>query len=38
MRLKFTIIAAVGVCLAGPAAAQMYDPNYPVCIDRKSVV
>lgn len=33
MRLKFTIIAAVGVCLAGPAAAQMYDPNYPVCME-----
>jgi hypothetical protein len=33
MRLIFTIIAAVGVCLAGPAAAQMYDPNYPVCME-----
>ena len=33
MRLKFTIIAAVGVCLAGPAAAQMYDPNYPDCME-----
>ena len=33
MRLKFTIIAAIGVGIAGPAAAQMYDPNYPVCME-----
>ncbi|WP_076866969.1 DUF3551 domain-containing protein [Bradyrhizobium mercantei] len=33
MRLTFTIIAAVGVCIAGPATAQMYDPNYPVCME-----
>ncbi len=33
MRLKFTIIAAIGVGIAGPAAAQMYDPNYPVCLE-----
>ncbi|MGY4314270.1 DUF3551 domain-containing protein [Bradyrhizobium sp. JR3.5] len=32
MRLKFIIIAAIGVGIAGPAAAQMYDPNYPVCM------
>ena len=33
MRVKFTIIAAIGVGIAGPAAAQMYDPNYPVCLE-----
>ncbi|MGX1105784.1 MULTISPECIES: DUF3551 domain-containing protein [Bradyrhizobium] len=34
MRLKFIIvIAALGAGLAGPAAAQMYDPNYPVCME-----
>ncbi|QIG93679.1 DUF3551 domain-containing protein [Bradyrhizobium sp. 6(2017)] len=38
MRMKFTIAAAlvtavVGVCIAGPAAAQRYDPNYPVCME-----
>jgi hypothetical protein len=33
MRLKFYIIAAIGVGIAGPAAAQAYDPNYPVCME-----
>ncbi|MCC8959336.1 DUF3551 domain-containing protein [Bradyrhizobium sp. Pear77] len=33
MRLKLTVIAAIGVGIAGPAAAQMYDPNYPVCME-----
>ncbi|MGY4472907.1 DUF3551 domain-containing protein [Bradyrhizobium sp. USDA 3364] len=33
MRLKFAIIAAIGVCLAGSAGAQMYDPKYPVCME-----
>jgi hypothetical protein len=33
MRLKLTIIAVIGVGIAGPAAAQMYDPNYPVCLE-----
>jgi Protein of unknown function (DUF3551) len=32
MRLKLYATAALGVCLAGPAAAQAYDPNYPVCL------
>lgn len=32
MRLSLYAIAAFGVCLAGPAAAQAYDPNYPVCM------
>ena len=25
-------IAALGVLVSGPAAAQAYDPNYPVCL------
>ncbi|TWB91985.1 uncharacterized protein DUF3551 [Bradyrhizobium macuxiense] len=33
MRLKLTMLAAIGVGIAGPAAAQMYDPNYPVCME-----
>ncbi|GIQ78150.1 DUF3551 domain-containing protein [Bradyrhizobium sp. RD5-C2] len=33
MRLKFAIIAAIGVGIASPSAAQMYDPNYPVCLE-----
>lgn len=33
MRLKCYLIAALGFCFAGPAAAQMYDPNYPVCLE-----
>ena len=33
MRLTFFIVAAIGVGIAGPAAAQMYDPNYPVCLE-----
>ena len=32
MRLKLFAIAAFAVALAGPAAGQAYDPNYPVCI------
>ncbi|VIO76244.1 hypothetical protein CI1B_63110 [Bradyrhizobium ivorense] len=37
MRLRTCVIAALGVCLVGvgltgPAAAQAYDPNYPVCL------
>jgi hypothetical protein len=32
VRLRFCTIAALGVSLAGPAAAQTYDPNYPVCL------
>jgi hypothetical protein len=33
MHLKIFVIAALGVvALAGPAAAQAYDPNYPVCM------
>ncbi|WGR90916.1 DUF3551 domain-containing protein [Bradyrhizobium sp. ISRA443] len=32
MRLRIYAIAAFGVCLAGPAFAQAYDPNYPVCM------
>ncbi|PAY03890.1 MULTISPECIES: DUF3551 domain-containing protein [Bradyrhizobium] len=33
MRLKLYLFAAIGVCITGPAAAQMYDPNYPVCLE-----
>ncbi|MES5486039.1 DUF3551 domain-containing protein [Bradyrhizobium sp. INPA03-11B] len=33
MRLKLTLLAAIGIGIAGPAAAQMYDPNYPVCME-----
>ncbi|MGY3533820.1 MULTISPECIES: DUF3551 domain-containing protein [Bradyrhizobium] len=33
MRLHLTIIAAIGIGLTAPAAAQMYDPNYPVCLE-----
>jgi len=33
MRLRIYAIAALGVCLAGPATAQRYDPNYPVCME-----
>lgn len=33
MRLRFTIVAAIGFGITGPAAAQMYDPNYPVCLE-----
>ncbi|MFB9264987.1 DUF3551 domain-containing protein [Bradyrhizobium erythrophlei] len=32
MRLKICAIIALGVATAGPAAAQTYDPNYPVCM------
>ncbi|PAY03889.1 MULTISPECIES: DUF3551 domain-containing protein [Bradyrhizobium] len=32
MRLKLFAIAAAAVALAGPAAGQAYDPNYPVCM------
>ncbi|WP_407147897.1 DUF3551 domain-containing protein [Bradyrhizobium sp. ORS 86] len=32
MRPRLYAIAALGVCLAGPAFAQAYDPNYPVCM------
>jgi hypothetical protein len=32
MRLKLYAIAAFTVAFAGPAAAQTYDPNYPVCM------
>ena len=32
MRPKLYALAALGVCFAGPAAAQAYDPNYPVCM------
>jgi hypothetical protein len=32
MRLRICAIAALGVAFAGPAAAQAYDPNYPVCM------
>jgi len=32
MRFRFYTIAALGVVLAGPAAGQAYDPNYPVCM------
>jgi len=32
MRLKLYLIAAFALAMAGPAAAQAYDPNYPVCI------
>ncbi|MHC1947431.1 DUF3551 domain-containing protein [Bradyrhizobium sp. UFLA06-06] len=32
MRLKLFAIAAFAVALAGPAAGQAYDPNYPVCM------
>lgn len=33
MRLNPCLIAVIGVCIAGPAAAQAYDPNYPVCLE-----
>ena len=33
MRLNLYLIAVIGVCIAGPAAAQAYDPNYPVCLE-----
>ncbi|QOZ32657.1 DUF3551 domain-containing protein [Bradyrhizobium sp. CCBAU 53421] len=32
MRLKLFAIAAAAVAVAGPAAGQAYDPNYPVCM------
>lgn len=32
MRLQLFAIAAFAVALAGPAAGQAYDPNYPVCL------
>ena len=32
MRLLVWAMAALGVAFAGPAAAQAYDPNYPVCM------
>ncbi|WP_426436101.1 DUF3551 domain-containing protein [Bradyrhizobium genosp. P] len=32
MRWKLYAIAALGVSFAGPAGAQAYDPNYPVCM------
>ena len=32
MRLKLCLIAAL-IGLAGPALAQRYDPNYPVCME-----
>ncbi|MBR0799330.1 DUF3551 domain-containing protein [Bradyrhizobium jicamae] len=32
MRLIFYVVTAFTVAMAGPAAAQNYDPNYPVCI------
>ncbi|MBR0799329.1 DUF3551 domain-containing protein [Bradyrhizobium jicamae] len=32
MRFRFYAIAALGVVFTGPAAAQAYDPNYPVCM------
>lgn len=32
MRLKLFAIAGFAAALAGPAAAQTYDPDYPVCI------
>jgi uncharacterized protein DUF3551 len=32
MRLKLYAVAAFAVAFAGPATAQTYDPNYPVCM------
>lgn len=32
MRMKLFAIAGFAVALAGPAAGQAYDPNYPVCM------
>lgn len=32
MRPQLFAIAALAVAMAGPAAGQAYDPNYPVCI------
>lgn len=32
MRPALFAIAALGVLVTGPAAAQAYDPNYPVCL------
>ena len=31
-RLTLAILALATVSLAGPAAAQTYDPSYPVCL------
>ncbi len=28
----FAILATGAISIAGPAAAQTYDPNYPVCL------
>ena len=30
--LAFATILAIGTVSIGPAAAQMYDPNFPVCL------
>jgi Protein of unknown function (DUF3551) len=32
MGLKLYAIGALAIALARPAAAQTYDPNYPVCM------
>jgi hypothetical protein len=32
MRVLALAIFAIGTVLIGPAAAQMYDPAYPVCL------
>jgi len=32
MRILAFAILAIGTVSIGPAAAQMYDPNFPVCL------
>ena len=32
MRILAFAILAIGTISIGPAAAQMYDPNFPVCL------
>ena len=32
MRILVLAILAIGIISMGPAAAQMYDPAYPVCL------
>jgi hypothetical protein len=32
MRILAFVILAIGTALIGPAAAQTYDPAYPVCL------
>jgi Protein of unknown function (DUF3551) len=32
MRILEVAILAIGAVSAGPATAQTYDPNYPVCL------